>query len=127
MTHSNRHSASVKHTFGVKKGIALAFLLLVNTTTLAEEDGESVYKQVCKSCHGGGIKGWLSGAPKAGKDSAWKEYFSISLAEIKANIYNGTDKHEGMGEKEGLSENAVGAAVDHIIALTPSLSESAKQ
>lgn len=102
-------------------------LSVINATPATEQNGLDIYKNICKSCHGGGMKGWLSGAPKVGKDSAWKEYFVDNLTQIETNILDGSEKHEAMGNKEGLSKNDVAAAIAHMISLTPSLAEKAKQ
>ncbi len=126
MMHSVNITNPTTKFFKLQTSIAILAIVLTASVALADEDGEKVYKDVCKSCHGGGMKGWLSGAPKAGKKSAWEDHFNASLAQIKTDIFKGTDNHEAMGEKEGLSESAVGAAVDHIISLTPSLSEKVK-
>ena len=87
----------------------------------AVEAGKTIYKKACGSCHNGGIKGWVSGAPKAGKDAAWAKYFQNGLAQSKKDIFNGTEKHEAMGKKEGFSQEEIDAAVDYIISLMPSV------
>lgn len=116
---------SLRHriSFGV---IVLLSAGLCATSASAEENGVAIFDSTCSSCHSGGFRGFMSGAPKAGKDSAWENQIQSGLDQAIMDVWQGTEKHESMNKEEDLSEQEVRAALLHIIAITPVLKDRYK-
>ena len=74
--------------------------------------GEQVYNSVCATCHATGV----AGAPKAGDKAAW----AARLKQGKDALYNTALKGKGAmpakGGNASLSDDAVKAAVDYLLA-----------
>ena len=75
-------------------------------------DGKSTYETVCSACHGTGA----AGAPKYGDKGAW----APRIAQGKPALYNsalhGKNAMPAKGGNPGLSDDAVKAAVDYMVA-----------
>jgi len=81
------------------------------------ENGEQVYEQACKTCHGAG----LLGAPKPGDSAAWQPRIAQGKAKLYEHAVKGfTGKVGTMPPKGGrtdISDDLIHQAVDHLIAL----------
>ena len=108
----------------MKKIIFTLFLLsslviVANSLVLQEENiGKNVLENTCQSCHTGGFKGWMTGAPEIGDWDDWEEYFEKDLSVLVANVNEGTKGHAIKGECEECTEEQVKAAIEYIIAET---------
>jgi cytochrome c5 len=75
-------------------------------------DGKSTFESVCTACHGTGV----AGAPKFGDKAAW----GARVAQGKPALYNSALHGKGAmpakGGNPGLSDDAVKAAVDYMVA-----------
>ncbi len=96
----------------------LTAIILIGLNPTVFADGESTYKEHCGSCHGGGFKGMLARAPKTGKQSAWTDYFKVSVDQSTSDVFKGTPKHKAMGKEADLSQEEIRAAVDFILSKT---------
>jgi cytochrome c5 len=80
----------------------------------AAHDGKATYDSTCSACHAAG----LAGAPKAGDRAAWSA--RIKAAKGKAGLYASSLKGKGAmpakGGNAALSDEAVKAAVDYLLA-----------
>lgn len=78
--------------------------------------GESTYNQICTACHAQGI----AGAPKYGDMAAWEARLAKGRDANVANAINGYVGDAGMmpakGGNPSLSDDAVAAAVDYMLA-----------
>ena len=76
--------------------------------------GEKVYNQSCKSCHGTGV----AGAPKLGDKAAWADRIAQGMDTLEKNAISGfTGKTGTMPPKGGnaaLSDDDVKAAVEYM-------------
>ena len=74
--------------------------------------GKQLFEQPCAACHGAGV----AGAPKFGDKAAW----STRVAQGKPALYNSALKGKGAmppkGGNAALSDDAVKAAVDYMVA-----------
>ncbi len=102
--------------------IFVTSILLASTdsllTNIEDNDGEKIFEETCASCHTGGFKGWMTGAPEIGDYDDWEIYFKDGLTEITKHIYNGTDRHEAKGDCDECSEEQIKAAIEYIISNT---------
>jgi cytochrome c oxidase subunit 2 len=84
----------------------------VAAAAAAPTDGKTVYDTTCNVCHGAGV----AGAPKLGDKAAW----AARLKQGKDTLYASSVKGKGAmppkGGNAALSDEAVKAAVDHMIA-----------
>jgi cytochrome c5 len=82
----------------------------------AAVDGKATYDSACAACHTTGV----AGAPKLGDAAGWKDRIAQGKDTLYQHALNGFQGKAGMmpakGGNPALSEAAVKAAVDHILA-----------
>lgn len=82
----------------------------------AAVDGASTYKSACSACHGLGI----AGAPKLGDKAAWAARIAQGSTTLQRHAIEGYKGSAGFmpakGGRMDLSDAAVTAAVDHMVA-----------
>ncbi len=76
--------------------------------------GQKVYEQSCKGCHGGGIGGWFSGAPKTGDKELWAPLIEKGLPALFQSTLKGVGKMEPKGGCEDCTEDEIRAAVEYM-------------
>ena len=81
------------------------------------KNGDELYEQACKACHGAGI----GGAPKAGDKAAWGPRLSKGKDILYDHAIKGFTGTAGMmpakGGRVDVSDDLVKQAVDHIVEL----------
>ncbi len=82
-----------------------------SAAALAATDGATVYQTACFACHGTGA----AGAPKLGDKSAWTERVKLGLDTLVASAVNGKNAMPPKGGNMSLSEDAIRAAVNHML------------
>lgn len=99
-----------------RKNILIVCLLaLIVFMNVSYASGEKVFENNCASCHSGGLKGWLSGAPAIGDKSDWSEFFDKnSLETMKSVVLNGENNHKKKGGCEDCSDDDINLAVDYV-------------
>jgi len=84
------------------------------TAAPAAHPGKAAYDATCSVCHAAGV----AGAPKAGDKAAWS--VRLKAAKGKAGLYASSLKGKGAmpakGGNASLSDDAVKAAVDYLLA-----------
>lgn len=75
-------------------------------------DGKSTYESACIACHGAGI----AGAPKFGDKAAWAPRVKTGAAALYTSAIKGKGAMPAKGGNTSLSDDAVKAAVDHMMA-----------
>ncbi len=100
--------------------LILLFLFFAHTGSSdnLQSLGKTVYTGNCASCHDGGFKGWISGAPTTGDQEEWAEFFKKGADKMTENTVKGT---KGMKPKGGCNEctkEHIKEAVDYIISRT---------
>ena len=83
----------------------------VATTVAVAMSGDEVYQQVCASCHASGIMN----APKMGDAAAWQTRLAKGKDTLYANAINGIGAMPAKGGRADMSDDAIRAAVDHLI------------
>jgi cytochrome c5 len=82
----------------------------------APTDGKSVYETACVACHGSG----LAGAPRIGDKAAWAPRIAQGVAMLESHAIKGFQGGAGFMPAKGgrldLSDDAVKAAVEHMVA-----------
>ena len=73
--------------------------------------GDEVYQQVCASCHTSGIMN----APKIGDAAAWQTRLTKGKETLYANAINGIGAMPAKGGRADIADDAIRAAVDHLI------------
>ncbi len=97
--------------------MALSALLLVPSATAFAD--EAAFKKVCSSCHSGGVKGWMSGAPNVKKAQEWAEYHQRhNEEEMRTIVMNGVNDHKVKGGCKNCSDDEINGALDFIFANT---------
>ena len=80
-------------------------------------NGDELYEQACKACHGAGI----GGAPKAGDHAAWGPRIAKGNAVLYEHAIKGYTGTAGMmpakGGRVDVSDELVKQAVDHLVGL----------
>lgn len=77
----------------------------------AELSGEQVYQQACASCHASGVLN----APKLGDVAAWAPRLTQGNETLYSHAINGINAMPAKGGRADLSDDAIKAAVDHMI------------
>jgi len=90
---------------------AAAEVEAVATTVAVAMSGDQVYQQVCASCHTSGIMN----APKMGDAAAWQARLAKGKETLYANAINGIGAMPAKGGRADMSDDAIRAAVDHLI------------
>ena len=90
---------------------AAAEVEAVATTVAVAMSGDQVYQQVCASCHASGIMN----APKMGDAAAWQTRLAKGKDTLYANAINGIGAMPAKGGRADMSDDAIRAAVDHLI------------
>ena len=75
-------------------------------------DSQSTYQQACFACHGTGA----AGAPKLGDKAAWASRIAQGADAMYATAIKGKGAMPPKGGRTDLSDAAVKAAVDYMIA-----------
>lgn len=65
--------------------IAIGVLALFSTTHSFAKDGATVYKSVCRTCHGTGVMG----APKYGDKAGWADRISQGMDTLNEHAIKG--------------------------------------
>jgi cytochrome c5 len=81
------------------------------------KNGDELYEQACKACHGPGI----GGAPKAGDAAAWSPRIATGKDVLYDHALHGFTGTAGMmpakGGRVDVSDDLVKQAVDHMVGL----------
>lgn len=93
---------------------ALGLLGVVGSASAA--DGAGTYKMACAACHAAGV----AGAPKVGDKAAWKDRIAKGADTLHTHAIKGFKGDKGYmpakGGRADLSDDAVKAAVDYMVA-----------
>lgn len=81
------------------------------TAVAVAMSGDQVYQQVCASCHTSGIMN----APMLGDAAAWEARLVKGTETLYANAINGIGVMPAKGGRADLADDAIKAAVDHLI------------
>jgi len=96
--------------------IAVSALGLMGLAASAHADGQKTYQSACFACHGTGA----AGAPKTGDKAEWKARIAQGNNTLYDHAIKGYKGAKGVmpakGGRADLSDDAVKAAVDHMVA-----------
>jgi len=96
--------------------IATLFTLLVTTTpVLAADDGATIFKNECASCHTGGFAGWWREAPDVNDKEAWGPLAAKGSEALTRATIKGVGEMPPMGRCETCTDEQIRAAVDYMI------------
>lgn len=101
------------------KKIHILICALVMATSYSLRAENAAFEKVCQSCHTGGFKGWVSGAPNVNSKDNWKKFHERdSEAEMRNIVLNGLNDHEIKGGCSKCSDDEINSAIDYIILKT---------
>ncbi|RDL42830.1 hypothetical protein DN730_17360 [Marinomonas piezotolerans] len=104
--------------FGYITQVVVLFALLLTPSMTVFAD-ETTFQKVCSSCHSGGIKGWLSGAPNVKKGEEWTKYHQRhNKKEMMAIVMNGLNGHKIKGGCKSCSDDEIKGALKYIFSNT---------
>ncbi len=101
--------------------LLLACNIIFATNSFFQEEeniGKSVFDKTCTSCHTGGFKGWITGAPEIGDWDDWELYFQKGFSVLVTNVIEGKKGHAVKGECEDCTGEQIKAAIEYIISET---------
>lgn len=82
--------------------------------------GATAFDKACRSCHGGGMGGLMSGAPKAGSEAIKVRLQRAgSINALVTNTARGIGKMRAQGGPQGLSDAEIRAAVEWMLINEP--------
>lgn len=79
------------------------------------ETGKEIYLNDCASCHSGGFKGWVTGAPETGNKPDWVEFEKEGVEKMTEITIKGGDGMDPMGGCKTCSKEQIREAVEYII------------
>ena len=80
-----------------------------------ENQGEKTFKKYCASCHTGGFKSWLTGAPNISDREEWKSSLDKEIPDLVNIIFTGADDHKLKGGCKKCTEEQIKQAIEHIM------------
>jgi cytochrome c5 len=86
--------------------------LVMAVSGAAIADGAATYKEACAACHATGA----AGAPKLGDKPAWKPRIATGNDALYASSLKGKGAMPAKGGRADLSDDAIKAAVDYMVA-----------
>ncbi len=90
--------------------------LILSTSVFADQD---TFNKVCNSCHSGGFKGFVTGAPNIENRDEWIAYHEQHNAQqMRAIVLEGLNDHKVKGGCKKCSDESIVSAVDFMIAET---------
>jgi len=96
--------------------IAVSALGMIGLAAQANANGQQTYQQACFACHGTGA----AGAPKLGDKAAWADRIAQGNDTLYKHAIEGFKGAKGFmpakGGRADLSDDAVKAAVDYMVA-----------
>jgi cytochrome c5 len=92
-------------------------LLVLGINQAIADNGKKTFDKVCSSCHTGGFKGWLSGAPEIGNKEKWAKFIKRdSIDTMKKIVLKGTDDHKVKGGCKKCADSDILSAVEYMVA-----------
>lgn len=82
----------------------------------ADTSGSDIYAQSCAGCHDGGLKGWMTGAPKVGDQEAWQPLIAKGIEAMTAASIQGFNKMPAKGGCDECSDAQIKAAIKVMVA-----------
>lgn len=95
----------------VPEGMGATALAAPTQVAAVDLSGDQVYQQVCASCHAAGVLN----APKPGDAAAWAPRLAQGNDTLYAHAINGIGAMPAKGGRADMSDDAIKAAVDHMI------------
>ncbi|WP_375750074.1 c-type cytochrome [Vibrio sp. HN007] len=96
--------------------LVTALLLAISAPGVAKN---ATFEKVCQSCHTGGFKGWVSGAPDVNDKEAWGKYHGRHTHdEMRDIVMNGLNDHELKGGCSKCTDEDINSAIDYILQIT---------
>ena len=92
------------------KSSLISIVLATSAVTVA--DGAATYKDACAVCHAAGI----AGSPKFGDKAAWAPRIATGMDALYNTALKGKGAMPAKGGRTELSDNAVKAVVDYMVA-----------
>ncbi len=95
----------------------LSILFIGNTMVVygSNRSGKTIYTEFCSSCHDGGFKGWITGAPELGEKEEWEPFLKKDLDELVSNVITGEKKHEKNGDCKDCNKSEIETSIKFII------------
>jgi cytochrome c5 len=100
------------------KNNAVAVLLLTLLAGSQVQAETTTFSEVCSSCHTGGFKGWLTGAPDVDDKNEWKKFVERdSIEKMRKIVINGSDDHKVKGGCTSCTDEQVIETIEYMMTL----------
>ncbi|GAA3933983.1 c-type cytochrome [Litoribacillus peritrichatus] len=80
----------------------------------ASSTAEEIYNASCASCHGGGLKGWMTGAPEVGDVETWKPLQAKGVEAMTLFSIKGVNKMPARGGCKTCTDEQIKATVEYM-------------
>ena len=77
--------------------------------------GQQIFEENCARCHDSFFGGFFGGAPRIGKQKAWKDIIPEGKNSMLQNTIDGKGRMKKRGGCEDCSDDDLRAAIDYII------------
>ncbi|MDJ0919209.1 MAG: c-type cytochrome [Woeseiaceae bacterium] len=96
--------------------VATAALFIGFTAFSTAARANDTFESVCSSCHTGGIRGFISGAPNISRPKAWRAHLAEhSEEEMLSIVLNGTKDHKVRGGCRSCSDQEILDALRYLL------------
>ena len=85
-----------------------------SSSVTATSTGEEIYAENCASCHSGGFKGWMTGAPELGDKAVWKPLIAKGVDAMTTFSIKGVNKMPAKGGCKTCSDEQIKATVEYM-------------
>ena len=89
-----------------------------STPVTSSSTGSEVYQGACATCHGGGFKGWMTGAPTVGDKEVWTPLIAKGVDAMTTFSIMGVNKMPAKGGCSQCSDEQIKSAIEHMVKLS---------
>ena len=105
-----------RNTRNIILSILINFVIITGASAQEENNaGKNIFNNECASCHSGGFKGWVSGAPEIGNTTEWQTFLQKGQLKMTQATINGTQGMEPKGGCNKCTDTEIQSAVKYIV------------
>lgn len=103
----------------MKRPTLSAVALVIGVSALPNPGlADGAFDTVCASCHTGGLRGMISGAPNINRTETWRPYLAQhSSDQMQWIVLNGTADHKARGGCDSCTDQQITEALEYLLSV----------